>query len=1078
MQAISPFKSLNKLNSMIPSSIDPLGILPEEIRPTHKTLPSELQALRRCLRDLVVLSTLPAMWTEWEPVIIAESLAETLLSALRADFVYVRLKDLPDEVGIEVARGRDGFEREGLTSEIGQALTPHLKFDSFTPTAYIPNPIGKGMIRIAAVPIGHLGQGGTVVAGSSKPDFPTETDSLLLRVGANQVTVGLQTLRLLLERKDVEQALTEGARQQEALYQLADQLHRAKSFEDIYEAALQAIISALQCDRASILLFDDTGVMRFVGWRGLSDGYRSATEGHSPWQPDEKNPRPIGLTEVDQAALDDGLKAIIKREGIRALAFIPLISEGRLIGKFMSYFNRPHRFNDKELELSLTIARQLAFALDRKRAEAALRESEVRFRAMADTATVMIWMSGPDQQFTYLNKTWLAFTGRTLEEELGFGWAKGVHPYDAQGCLEIYIAAFEARHAFEMEYRLRRFDGSYHWVVNQGVPRFEAGQFMGYIGSCLDIHVRKQVELEERLLAEAGKVLTSSLDPTVRLTNVARLIVPDLADWCSVTLFNEDWSVDHVAVAHIDEAKVALAQDLQRRYPARQEELAKLAQPWQQGQSELYPEISEAMLEAGAQDAEHYQILRDLNLRSAMAVPLVARGRVLGLMLFVWAESGYRYDEQDLTLAEELARRAAIALDNVRLYEAEQLARRVAEKTTKRIAALQTVTAALSVALTPAEVSEVVLQKSVSVLGASGAAVMLLTEDGESLEIFRATGYSEVGLKPFQRFPLAAPIPASEAVRRGQPVWIASYQAFMDRYPQLASVRPADSRTEAVAVVPLLLEGRTLGALAISFAHEREFSAEDKDFLETLASLCSQALDRAHLYEAEQKARTEAEAAQHSLALLAEVRERHRLAQELHDNVAQTVAYLNLKIASLPQLIIASQPERIMAELNDLKQVVGEAYTDIRGEIFNLRAGPADEFDFLKTLKRYIYKYKRFYHLDIQLVFETAETHFGFPARISIPLVRTLQEALMNVRKHAQVDNALLRLSCTDYQIRISVEDRGRGFDPTQKKETSFGLNIMRERIESIGGRLEIESAPGQGTKVTLFYTLSSEAST
>jgi GAF domain-containing protein len=504
---------------------------------------------------------------------------------------------------------------------------------------------------------------------------------------------------------------------------------------------------------------------------------------------------------------------------------------------------------------------------------------------------------------------------------------------------------------------------------------------------------------EDQVLCPPDEFLKELSRRTVRLSNLARLIVPDLADWCTVTLFEPDWSVYHMVVAHVDQAKVDLAYDLQRRYPPRQEELANEARPWQRGQSELYPEITEAMLAADARDAEHYQILRDLNLRSAMAVPLAARGRVLGLMLFVWAESGHRYDEQDLALAEELARRAAITLDNARLYEAEQLARQVAEKTTQRIAALQTITAALSIALTPAEVSDVILQKSVSVLQAGGGAVMLLSEDGESLEIFRATGYSEAGLKPFQRFPLAASIPASEAVRSGKAVWITSHHDFEARYSHLAFARPAESRTEGVAVVPMLLEGRALGALAVSFEKVRAFSADDKDFLETLASLCAQALDRAHLYEAERKARTEAEAAQHSLALLAEVRERNRLAQELHDNVAQTVAYLNLKIASLPQLFASNQPEKIRSELSELKQVVGAAYTDIRGEIFNLRAGPAGD------------------------------------------------------------------------QIRISIEDQGQGFDPTQEKASSFGLKIMRERIESIGGCLEIESRPGQGRQVTLLYS-------
>jgi len=132
---------------------------------------------------------------------------------------------------------------------------------------------------------------------------------------------------------------------------------------------------------------------------------------------------------------------------------------------------------------------------DRKRAEESLRESEDRFRTMADTAPVMIWMSGTDKLCTFFNKGWLDFTGRTLEQELGNGWAEGVHREDFDRCLEIYSNAFNARQEFTMEYRLRRFDGEYCWVLDHGVPRAEPdGAFLGYIGTAIDISELKRGE--------------------------------------------------------------------------------------------------------------------------------------------------------------------------------------------------------------------------------------------------------------------------------------------------------------------------------------------------------------------------------------------------------------------------------------------------------------------------------------------------------------------------------------------------------------------------------------------------------
>jgi signal transduction histidine kinase len=132
--------------------------------------------------------------------------------------------------------------------------------------------------------------------------------------------------------------------------------------------------------------------MRFVSWRGLSESYRSAVEGHSPWRTEETNPQPICIDNIDAAAFEDALKATVKVVGIHALAFVPLVSEGKLMGKFMVYFPARHEFSKDDIELSLAIARQLAFAIDRKRADAALREGKEQFRKLSESLDAEVRM--------------------------------------------------------------------------------------------------------------------------------------------------------------------------------------------------------------------------------------------------------------------------------------------------------------------------------------------------------------------------------------------------------------------------------------------------------------------------------------------------------------------------------------------------------------------------------------------------------------------------------------------------------------------------------------------------------------
>lgn len=206
--------------------------------------------------------------------------------------------------------------------------------------------------------------------------FWAQVTSSSIRDSAGRFLYAVRVQHDISARKIAEQALGRRMHEQAALYEFSERLQDVTSVQEVHEAALDAIGHGLDCHRAAILLFDSADVMRFVAWRGLSDGYRQAVEGHSPWVKDDKKPRPVYFEDVAASDLSDDLKETIAREGIGAVAFIPIQQSGRLIGKFMAYYDAPHRFSDPEVRVALTLARQLGFSLARLKEDEARRAAE------------------------------------------------------------------------------------------------------------------------------------------------------------------------------------------------------------------------------------------------------------------------------------------------------------------------------------------------------------------------------------------------------------------------------------------------------------------------------------------------------------------------------------------------------------------------------------------------------------------------------------------------------------------------------------------------------------------------------
>ena len=353
------------------------------------------------------------------------------------------------------------------------------------------------------------------------------------------------------------------------------------------------------------------------------------------------------------------------------------------------------------------------------------------------------------------------------------------------------------------------------------------------------------------LLAEASRLLATSLDVEATLSSIARLAVPALADWCAVDLVEGQGFVRR-HVFHADPVKGRLAGELEDRYSPDPRAPQGAHKVIRTGQAEIWPETPDVLLAGGTRNARHLEVLRALGLGSTMVVPFVARGRMLGALTLVSTQAGRRYNSADLALAEEIARRAALALANAVLHQAEQEAREFAEHAADRTARLQAMTAALSGALTRSQVGDVIVEQGVHALGASAGLISLLSEDGTTLVVVRDVGFPEDVLRRQRRIPISTSSPMTDAVKTGQPVLFDSKDAMVERYPHLvdAFVLPQEG---ARAAIPLALGDRVLGVLVLVFPHPRDFPEQDRAFLRSLAQQCAQAIDRARLYEHEHR---------------------------------------------------------------------------------------------------------------------------------------------------------------------------------------------------------------------------------
>ena len=312
-----------------------------------------------------------------------------------------------------------------------------------------------------------------------------------------------------------EQRLTREVAGAKTLQSISTRLISESTPESLYDQILGAAMELMASDGASVqMLAADHTSLKLLAWTSFHP------DSAAFWQQVE-----VGAGSTCSKALSDNERVVVadieacefmagtqdqkeyRRSAIRAVQSTPLRSRtGRPLGMLSTHWRTPHTPTEDDFRFFDVLARQAADLIERTLVEEALREGEERFRLIANSAPVMIWMSGTDNEITYLNQTWLDYAGRPSDAAVENLRAAVLHPDEAERCREVYEKAFEQREPFQLEHRLRRHDGEYRWVVTAGVPRYNAdGSFVGYIGTSVDITERKLAEaaLASQKLIEA-----------------------------------------------------------------------------------------------------------------------------------------------------------------------------------------------------------------------------------------------------------------------------------------------------------------------------------------------------------------------------------------------------------------------------------------------------------------------------------------------------------------------------------------------------------------------------------------------
>jgi PAS domain S-box-containing protein len=703
---------------------------------------------------------------------------------------------------------------------------------------------------------------------------------------------------------------------------------------------------------------------------------------------------------------------------LEAFVNVPFLRQGELIGSFTVASDTPYQWTERELRLIQTVTERTWLTLEKLRVDQELEKQEERYRSLIEASSTIVWTTNAQGLLETEQPQWAAYTGQSFAEYKGLNWLDAVHPEDRTPTLNAWNRSLANKSLYEIEHRLRRFDGEYLWFSVRGAPVLTpTGEVREWIGTHTDISERKATE---QLLADQAKTLRKQAD-LLALANEA-LIIRD--------------------------AKSVIT-------------------AWNEAATELYGYTAQEAVGRESHELLHTRFLNST--QETVEQTLLSQGywegelqhtRNDGSKIIVLSRQALRRDDAGMPLEIieinwDITSRKQVEIEREKLLELSQRAEREA-------LALAEIASSFSLSK-PFETSLTMIAQRVALtVGADACAVEVYNADKTDLGLTGAYGYPEGFAEALSEIRVNKVETISQtAIRQGEVVIIKDYLKAILNDPNYAPTHDLVRRETwgTVVAVPMPVTSYGGGAVVVFYPKGLDPDLTDLLQLSTIVSQIALVVENARLFEdAQGKAALE---------------ERQRLARDLHDSVSQALYGISLGANSAKTALSldssAAKLRELERSLDYLIYMADTAMAEMKSLIFELRPESLQTEGLVVALRKHLRALELRHRFGLVLELPSEP---NVSLKVKEMLYRITQEAMNNIVKHAQAKQVWITLRIENGLLQLEVRDDGLGFDTQRDFPGHLGLRSMRERAESVGAHYEILSEPNRGTTVRVTLAL------